>query len=146
MGSKKNTEVSINTRKARMMDAKEMAFIQSVGDAADYERGREVRVYDSFSTRQQVATREEFVSRRRMLTPTEEWVIRQGYGQNPFSKHASPTERKTLFTVTYRDGKRKSFKSILEARGEMDLNPNAEKLWNNNTRSYEWAKDRKGVV
>lgn len=136
----KQTEISIKTRKARMMQAQEAAFVQSIGDAADYERGREVRVYDSFSSRAEVARREEFVARRRMLTPIEDWCVHMGYLQNPYAKSAEPKERHALYTVTYRDGKRRSFKTIWDAREELHrFGSEALKLWNTNNHSYEYA-------
>lgn len=136
----KQTEISIMTRKARMMQAKEAAYVQSIGDAADYERGREVRVYDSFSTRAEVARREEFVSRRRMLTPVEDWCVSMGYLKNPYQKTATPKERHALYTVTYSDGRRRSFKTIWDARAELARSgSDAVKLWNANNHSYEYA-------
>ena len=136
----KQSEVSIMTRKARMMQAREAAYVQAIGDAADYERGREVRVYDSFSSRAEIAKREEFVGRRRMLTPVEDWCVHMGYLQNPYQKSATPTERKALYTVTYRDGRRRSFKTIWDARAELArVGSDALKLWNTNNHSYEYA-------
>ena len=136
----KQSEVSIMTRKARMMQAREAAYVQSIGDAADYERGREVRVYDSFSTRAEVARREEFVGRRRMLTPVEDWCVSMGYLENPYQKSAVPKERRALYTVTYRDGRRRSFKTIWDARAELTRSgSDALKLWNTNNHSYEYA-------
>ena len=136
----KQSEVSIMTRKARMMQAREAAYVQSIGDAADYERGREVRVYDSFSSREEIARREEFVGRRRMLTPVEDWCVSMGYLENPYQKSATPTERHALYTVTYRDGRRRSFKTIWDARAELTrVGSDALKLWNTNNHSYEYA-------
>lgn len=136
----KQSEVSIMTRKARMMQAREAAYVQSIGDAADYERGREVRVYDSFSSREEIARREEFVGRRRMLTPVEDWCVHMGYLENPYAKSAEPTQPKTLYTVTYKSGRRKSFHSLQDARAELArVGSDALKLWNTNNHSYEYA-------
>ena len=115
----------------------EAQVVQAVGDAADYERGREVRVYDSYSTREQIDSREQFTRERRMLTLSEQWLVRKGYMSNPFV-HEKPI--KPVWTpVDYTDGRRRRYRSIEEARQHLTNDVGAVRLWNPLTKEYEVA-------
>lgn len=124
------------TRKARKLAMLEAKYVQAVGDAADYERGREVRVYDHLSTRDQIDRREKFVRERRMLTPIEDWCVAMGYAKNPFI-HEGKHEHTVLTPVDFPDGSRRRAKTIEEAREW--LRNGATRLWNVNEKHYEYA-------
>lgn len=134
----KCSPMAAKTAKARKLSMLEAKAIQAVGDAADYERGREVRVYDHMSTYEEIDRRERFVRERRMLTPCEEWAVRRGYAANPFV-HQRPAV-KVCWCAGYReDGRKIMIRSLEEARTMLERGEIA-KFWNSESHLYETRK------
>lgn len=126
--------MAAKTAKARKLAMLEAMDNQAIGDAADYERGREVRVYDSFSSRREIERRERFIREHRMLSPSEQWAVREGYMVNPFL-HEKPTA--PVWTpVDYADGTRRRFRSLEDGRAHL-ADAGAVRLWNPVEKKYE---------
>lgn len=105
MGSSKDKSMALKTQKARRMQAAEAAYVQSRGDAADYLAGRIVRVYDSFSTREQIDRREKYVREHLMLTPSEQSAVARGEMVNPYAVGISRRDTYRPATVHFQDGR-----------------------------------------
>lgn len=132
MSSRGNSAVAANTLKARKYDIQERLYVQSRGDAADLQRGRTMSFYDDMNT--YVEDRQAW-KYRHLLTPCEEWAVRQGYCENPFAdrpKKTRPIGR--MFPVYFEGGKRVMCATLEEAR-VMLLTSGAVRLFNG--REYE---------
>lgn len=88
----KRSPLTAKARKLSMLEAKR---VQAVGDAADYERGRFVRAYDSFSSRAEIDAYEDYVAEKKMLTPCEQMCIAMGLAENPYKKRRMAKYRTT---------------------------------------------------
>ena len=131
--------MAAKTAKARKLSMLEAKWVQAVGDAADYERGREVRVYDHLSTREQIDRREDFVAARRSLTPVEDWCVAMGYMKNPYveaRERAKSKPRQVPCAVYFEDGRKLMVRTLDKAR-EMLYNGGVSKIWNSEEKCYE---------
>lgn len=134
--------MAAKTAKARKMAMLEAKYVQEVGDSADYLAGREVRVYDSLSSRADIDRRERFVAEHRMLTPCEDWCVARGLIENPFVKQVESRKTLTLYPVDFPDGRRTRARSLAEARGM--LTNGALRLWNVEEKMYEYSGMARG--
>ena len=134
MSSRRNSAVAANTAKARKYDIQERLYVQSRGDAADLQRGRTMAFYDDMNT--YAEDRQAWVYRH-MLTPCEEWAVRQGYCEHPFADRPKPVARTgRMFPVYYSDGARRMCRSLEEARRHLN-DEGAVRLFNGT--GYEYA-------
>lgn len=117
MSSRGNSAVAANTLKARKYDIQERLYVQSRGDAADLQRGRTMAFYDDMNTNGEDRQAWKY---KHMLTPCEEWAVRQGYCENPFADRPKIVKRTgRMFPVYYAGGTRRMFSSLEEARAHL---------------------------